>query len=86
MPALPEELFIQSIAAIVDIDRSWVPTKENYTLYIRPFMFATDPYLGVAPSTTYKFMILLGPTGPYFSKNLRVKIETEYTRASEGVY
>jgi branched-chain amino acid aminotransferase len=84
MPALPEELFIESILALVKVDKDWVPSKENYTLYIRPFMFATDPYLGVAPSTTYKFMVLLGPTGPYFSKNLRVKIETEYTRAAEG--
>lgn len=84
MPALPEELFIQAIATVVDIDRNWVPDKENYSLYIRPFMFATDPFLGVTPSSTYKFMILLGPTGPYFSKNLRVKIETQYTRASEG--
>jgi branched-chain amino acid aminotransferase len=84
MPALPEELFLQSIAAVVDIDRDWVPSKEGYTLYIRPFMFATDPYLGVAPSTTYKFMVLLCPTGPYFSGNLNVKIETEYTRSAEG--
>jgi len=84
MPDLPEEMFIQSIAAIVDIDRDWVPSKENYTLYIRPFMFATDPFLGVTPSTTYKFMIILGPTGAYFTKNLKVKIETNYTRASEG--
>ncbi len=84
MPALPEEMFIQSIAAVVDFDRNWVPSKEGYTLYIRPFMFATDPYLGVAPSTTYKFMVLLCPTGPYFSKNLNVKIETEYTRSAEG--
>lgn len=84
MPTLPEEIFSKSIAAIVDVDRDWVPNKADYTLYIRPFMFATDPYLGVAPSTTYKFMILLGPVGPYFSKNLRVKIETDYTRAAEG--
>lgn len=84
MPALPEEMFIQSIAAVVDLDRNWVPSKAGYTLYIRPFMFATDPYLGVAPSTTYKFMVLLCPTGPYFSKNLNVKIETEYTRSAEG--
>ncbi|HTN20634.1 MAG TPA: branched-chain amino acid aminotransferase [Pelobium sp.] len=84
MPALPEELFLQSLAAVVDIDRDWVPSKEGYTLYIRPFMFATDPYLGVAPSTTYKFMVLLCPTGPYFSGNLNVKIETEYTRSAEG--
>lgn len=84
MPDLPEELFIQSILAVVDLDREWVPNKKDYTLYIRPYMFATDPYLGVAPSTTYKFMVLLCPTGPYFSKNLRVKIETEYTRSAEG--
>ena len=84
MPALPEELFIQSIAAVVDIDRDWVPSKENHALYIRPFMFATDPYLGVTPSATYKFVVLIGPVGPYFAKVMRVKIETKYTRAAEG--
>ena len=84
MPALPEEIFIQSIAALVDIDRDWVPSKANHSMYIRPFMFATDPFLGVAPSSTYKYMVLIGPVGPYFSKTLRVKIETHYTRASEG--
>jgi branched-chain amino acid aminotransferase len=84
MPALPEEIFIQSIAAVVDIDRDWVPAKANHSMYIRPFMFATDAYLGVAPSTTYKYMVLIGPTGPYFSKTLRVKIETYYTRSAEG--
>ncbi|WP_158825253.1 branched-chain amino acid aminotransferase [Mucilaginibacter lacusdianchii] len=84
MPDLPEDIFVQSIAALVDVDRDWVPTAENHSLYIRPFMFATDPYLGVVPSKTYKFMVLTGPVGPYFSKPLRVKIETEYTRAAEG--
>jgi branched-chain amino acid aminotransferase len=84
MPTLPEEIFIQSIAAVVDIDRDWVPAKANHALYIRPFMFATDPFLGVAPSSTYKYMVLLCPVGPYFSKTLRVKIETFYTRSAEG--
>ena len=84
MPALPEEIFVQSIAAVVDIDRDWVPAKPNHALYIRPFMFATDPYLGVTPSATYKYMVLIGPVGPYFSKPLRVKVETHYTRAAEG--
>ncbi|RYY35504.1 MAG: branched-chain amino acid aminotransferase [Sphingobacteriaceae bacterium] len=84
MPELPTDIFVQSIAALVDIDRDWIPTKENHALYIRPFMFATDPYLGVQPSTTYKYMVLTGPVGPYFSKTLRVKIETYYTRAAEG--
>ncbi|MFD0765884.1 branched-chain amino acid aminotransferase [Mucilaginibacter lutimaris] len=84
MPTLPEELFVQTIAALVDIDRDWIPAKANHALYIRPFMFATDPYLGVTPSATYKYMVIVGPVGPYFSKPLRVKIETHYTRAAEG--
>jgi branched-chain amino acid aminotransferase len=84
MPPLPEELFVQSLATLVDLDRDWVPAKANHSLYIRPFMFATDPYLGVTPSKTYKFVVLTGPTGPYFSKPLRVKFETYYTRAAEG--
>jgi len=84
MPTLPEEIFIQSIAAVVDIDRDWIPGKPNHSMYIRPFMFATDRFLGVAPSQTYKYMVLTGPTGPYFSKTLRVKIETHYTRSAEG--
>ena len=84
MPTLPEEIFLQSMAAVVDIDREWVPAKANHALYIRPFMFATDPFLGVTPSATYKYMVIAGPVGPYFSKTLRVKIETHYTRAAEG--
>ncbi|GAA4330687.1 branched-chain amino acid aminotransferase [Mucilaginibacter gynuensis] len=84
MPTLPEDIFLQSLAAVVDIDRDWVPTQDNHALYIRPFMFATDPFLGVQPSATYKYMVLTCPVGPYFSKTLRVKIETNFTRAAEG--
>jgi len=84
MPELPEDLFIQSVAALVDVERDWIPTAENHALYIRPFMFATDPFLGVVPSKTYKFMILTCPVGPYFTKPLRVKFETKFTRAAEG--
>src|ERR1700744_965958 len=84
MPTLPEEIFIQSIAAVVDIDRDWIPAKPNHSMYIRPFMFATDPYLGVQASKTYKYMVLVGPVGPYFAKVLRVKVETHFTRAAEG--
>lgn len=84
MPTLPEDIFVQSIAAVVDIDRDWIPSKPNHSMYIRPFMFATDPFLGVQPSATYKYIVLVGPVGPYFSKVLRVKIETHFTRAAEG--
>ncbi|TWR30372.1 branched-chain amino acid aminotransferase [Mucilaginibacter pallidiroseus] len=84
MPTLPEDIFVQTIAQLVDLDRDWIPAKANHALYIRPFMFATDPFLGVTPSATYKYMVIVGPVGPYFSKPLRVKIETHYTRAAEG--
>ena len=84
MPTIPEDVMLQSLAAIVDIDRDWIPTEPGHSLYIRPFMFATDQYLGVAPSQTYKYMVLLCPVGPYFTKPLRVKFETHYTRSAEG--
>ena len=84
MPQLPEDLFVQSIAALVEVDQQWIPDKENHALYIRPFMFATEAALGVHPSSTYKFCILTGPVGPYFSKYLKVKVETEYSRACDG--
>lgn len=84
MPQIPVDTYLQALSAIVEMDKDWVPSKEGHSLYIRPFMFATDPYLGVTPSETYKFIILTGPVGPYFSKNLKVKIETSFSRASDG--
>jgi len=84
MPQIPVEMYMQLLSAIVELDKDWVPSKQGHSLYIRPFMFATDPYLGVIPSETYKFIILTGPVGPYFSKNLKVKIETNFSRASDG--
>jgi branched-chain amino acid aminotransferase len=84
MPAIPEDIFMQGISALIDIDEQWVPTQDGYSLYIRPVMFATDPYLGVRASDQYIFALLTTPTGPYYTKALKVKIETEYTRADEG--
>ena len=84
MPQLPEDLFIQSIAALVEADRQWIPEQENHALYIRPFMFATEAALGVHPSSSYKFCVMTCPVGPYFSKYLKVKVETGYSRASDG--
>lgn len=84
MPHVPEEAFVESIAALVSLDREWIPKAAHHSLYIRPFMFASDPYLGVQPAGTYKFMILTCPVGAYFTKPLKVKVETKYSRASEG--
>ena len=86
MPTLPTQLFLESISTLVDLERNWIPEQANSALYIRPYMFATDPFLGVAPSATYKYMVLTCPVGAYFSKNLNVKIETEFSRSAEGGY
>lgn len=84
MPVVPEEVFMQGIATLINIDRGWVPSQENYSLYLRPVMFATDTSLGVRASSTYKFVVLATPTGPYYTNPLKVKIETKFTRANEG--
>ena len=83
-PELPREIFVQSIAALVELDRDWIPEGSGNSLYIRPFMFSTDPYLGVQPSKTYKFIVLACPVGAYYSKPLNVKIETKFSRSAEG--
>jgi len=84
MPEVPEALFVECVRKLVAIDSNWVPNKPGYSLYIRPFMFATDAWVGIKPSETYKFMILLSPVGNYYSEPVRVKIEPFYTRAAEG--
>jgi branched-chain amino acid aminotransferase len=84
MPAVPEELFMNSLAAIVEVDKDWIPTSEGSALYLRPFVFATEARLGVKISDNYYFIIITSPVGPYFSKPVRVKVEEEYVRAAEG--
>jgi len=84
MPSVPEEIFIEGMRQLVAIDKDWIPAKEEYSLYIRPFMFATDAALGVRPSETYKFMILLSPTGPYYATPMKIYVEEKYTRAAPG--
>ncbi len=84
MPELPEELFLNGLFQLLSIDRDWIPTKPGYSLYIRPVMFATDDYIGVKPSDTYTFLIFTSPVGAYYSKPVRVKVETHYTRAAPG--
>jgi branched-chain amino acid aminotransferase len=84
MANIPEEIFMQGLAALINVDKAWVPDEENYSLYLRPVMFATDPFLGVRPSASYKFVILANPSAPYYSKPLIVKIETRYTRSADG--
>ena len=84
MPEVPEEIFLGGLKKLLEIDQAWVPDKEGCSLYIRPFMFATDEYVGVSPSTTYKFIIFNCPVGSYYSKPLKVRVETDYIRAAKG--
>ena len=84
MPQLPEELFMESMSTLIDLDRSWIPQVEGSSLYIRPFMFSADEYIGIRASQDFTFMIILCPVGAYYSTPVKVRIETHYTRAVEG--
>ncbi|MEX1001322.1 MAG: branched-chain amino acid aminotransferase [Crocinitomicaceae bacterium] len=84
MEEVPEELFMEGLKQLIELDKNWVPSNEGQSLYIRPFMIATDDYVGIKPSDRYKFIIITSPVGSYYADPVKVKIETYYTRAAEG--
>ena len=84
MPKVDEETFMEALKELLKLDSQWVPNAEGSSLYIRPFMFATEVHVGVRPSAQYRFVIFTCPVGPYYKGNVRVKVETEYTRAAPG--
>ena len=84
MPVIPEEIFVEGMRRLVELDKDSIPMKSDHSLYIRPFLFATDEVIGVKSSDTYKFMIILSPTGPYYSAPMRIYVEEKYTRAARG--
>jgi branched-chain amino acid aminotransferase len=84
MPTVPEDIFIEGMRRLIELDKEWIPMKTDYSLYIRPFMFSTDEVIGVKASDSYKFMILLSPTGPYYSAPMKIYVEEKYTRAARG--
>ena len=87
IPHIPEEDFVEAVRAVVEVDKDWIPTDPGTSLYIRPFVIATDEFLGVAPSKTYLFMVILSPSGAYYASGLApvgIWIEDEYVRAVKG--
>ncbi len=84
MPEVPEEIFMGGLLELLKLDAAWVPTSDTGSLYIRPFLIATDEAIGVKPSETYKFVIITCPAGKYYSEPIKVLIETNYIRAVEG--
>lgn len=84
MAPVPEEIWLDGLYQLVKLDQNWIPTNSGSSLYIRPFMFATDEYVGIKPSDQYRFIIFTSPVGAYYSEPVSVKIEEHYVRAAAG--
>ena len=87
MAELPEQLFLESLTALVSVDSEWVPTDPDHSLYFRPFMISTEVGLGVRPSAQYSYLLIASPAGAYFPRGVQpvsVWLSTEYTRAAVG--
>lgn len=84
MPSIPEEVFMDGLKTLVHMDSAWIPTDDEGALYIRPLLFASDAYIGVRQSMGYRFLIFTCPVRGYYKEEVRVKIETEYSRAFPG--
>ncbi|MCL2628937.1 MAG: branched-chain amino acid aminotransferase [Oscillospiraceae bacterium] len=90
MPDIDPELFVGAIKALVNVERDWIPEKEGTSLYIRPFIIADDPFLGVQAANHYMFIIILSPVGPYYDipgggmAPTKIFVEDEYVRAAVG--
>ncbi|MCL2366716.1 MAG: branched-chain amino acid aminotransferase [Oscillospiraceae bacterium] len=90
MPEMDEELFVEAVKALVEVDKDWIPTKSGTSLYIRPFMFANETFIGVAPAEIFKFIIICSPVGPYYDTPgggllaASIYVEEELVRAVVG--
>jgi branched-chain amino acid aminotransferase len=87
MPPVPEDAFIAAVDALVDTDRDWVPTGPDQTLYLRPYMLASEPFLGVRPAHEYLFLVIASPAGAYFPRGVHpvsVFVSEDYVRAAPG--
>lgn len=87
MPAIDVDFVFEAIKSLVDLERAWIPTLPETSLYVRPFMIATDPFLGVRAASLYKFMVILSPVGAYYPEGMnptKIYVEDEFIRAAEG--
>ncbi|CAH0999493.1 Branched-chain-amino-acid aminotransferase 2 [Neolewinella maritima] len=84
MAEYPEDRFVEAITQLVALDKDWIPPAAGSALYLRPYMYATDEFIGVRPSQTYRFCIFTAPVGPYYAKPVRLKVEQHYIRAVPG--
>jgi branched-chain amino acid aminotransferase len=84
MAVVPESVFMDGLRQLVELDEAWVPREPGSSLYLRPFVYASEARFGVKISEQYRFVIFSGPVGPYYPKPLKVKVEMEYIRAAKG--
>ena len=84
MPFFPEDLFVEALKKFVAIEKNWIPTQEGSALYLRPFMYADEPFIGMRAATSFKFIVMASPAGPFFSKRIKLYAETKYIRAANG--
>lgn len=84
MPDVPEEIFVEGMRQLVNLDKDWIPTDEGTSLYIRPFMIATDEFIGVKPAEKFSFIIITSPAGPYYAKPVSIYVQDKYVRAFPG--
>ncbi len=87
MPIIEENDFVQAVEEIVRVEKDWIPTGEGESLYIRPYMFATEKAIGVHPSHSYKFIIICSPVGAYYPEGVnpvKIYVEDEFVRATVG--
>ncbi|WP_179020939.1 branched-chain amino acid aminotransferase [Winogradskyella forsetii] len=84
MPHFPEQLFVEGLKQLVDLERNWIPPKDGSALYLRPFMYADEPFIGMRAATHFKFIIMASPAGPFFSKRIKLWAEKQYIRAANG--
>ena len=84
MPEFPEDLFVEGLKVLVNSDRNWIPPHEGSALYLRPFMYADEPFIGMRAATSYKFIIIASPSGPFFTKRIKLWAETSFIRAATG--
>lgn len=84
MPAFPEQLFVDGLKALVDVERGWIPPVDGSALYLRPFMYADEPFIGMRAASSFKFIIIASPAGPFFSKPIKLWAERNYIRAAAG--
>lgn len=84
MPTLPAEQCLVWLKELLELDKDWIFDEPDASLYIRPFVYASEAYLGVKPAKEYKFMIIMLPVGSYFGGEVKIKVEEEYVRAMPG--